>query len=198
MTTLLRIAGTSGSGKTTLVKDMMKRRNARAVWWPDKDGKPGKIRGYRFEIPGHREGLVIGRYDLKTGGVDSAFNKKINGKNSMVLLQEEIEAWLNAKLVSPPSLILFEGLIASSIWGRWAKLAETLPFIFAFMDTPVDTCYDNVMIRNGGKPIRRHHLDDLYQRTQRQIKKARAANLDLRFLRWGTGSEDLEAILNSI
>ena len=47
--------------------------------------------------------------------------------------------------------VLFEGLIVTSVWGRWMELAKKVPMHFMFLDTPLETCYERVLQRSGGR-----------------------------------------------
>ncbi len=203
---IIRLAGTSGSGKTTLVRQLMEKRNAQPILWPEEidQKKPPKIRGYNFEVSElARFGLIIGRYNLTTGGADIAFNSKVNGRNSMERLQDEVQYWAEPPIQRP--VILFEGLIVTSVWGRWAQMAQEHPeygVVFAFLDTPLDTCRANVAKRNqnkprSGDPVRQdRNLRDKFETCQRQIPKGKEAGLDIRMIRYEHGLEDLEMIID--
>ena len=223
---IIRLAGTSGSGKSTLVRALMEKRGAKPFLWPAVEGakKPPKIRGYSFPYQGRSTpGLIVGRYNLRTGGADRAFNHKMPNaegviRNSIERLQDEIELFWNPPEERP--CIIFEGLIVSSVWGRWVRLSQKHPeynMTFAFMDTSLDTCRENVHKRNQGKPrggdVERQdrNLISKYEGCVRQLEDCKGngwkkwikspqepvtERLDWRIIRYNHALEDLEAILD--
>ena len=227
---IIRLAGTSGSGKTTLIRELMEKRGAKPFLWPAVEDakKPPKIRGYYFPIQEDRPagGLIIGRYNLTTGGADNAFNKKLPNaegviRNSMERLQDEVEYFRNERGVP---CIIFEGLIVSSVWGRWVRMSQEHPeygMIFAFMDTSLDTCRRNVQTRNQGKPRsgnedrQDRNLVSKFEACERQLRDAKGSGwkkwldkgerpvtpvtegaLNWRIIRYEHALEDFEAIID--
>lgn len=143
---IYNIRGTSGSGKTSLVRQLVKSYEAPPIWWKDLF-----IKGY--QLPNNL--FVVGRYDdkIKGGGVDNITSKlfkeyKNSGRegNSMDAVEEFVK-----HLHYGFQHVIFEGIIVTSVWGRWVKMAQEYPMHFLFLDTPMDVCYQRVLGRNGGK-----------------------------------------------
>ena len=147
---IYNIRGTSGSGKTTLVRELVNDVEHEVVQIPWPKNKT-KIIGYR--LPNHL--FVVGRYDsaIKGGGVDNVtgvlYQEFIahGGKgNSMDAVESTVRGW-----DSEGYNVIFEGLIVTSVWGRWQKMAAEIPVHFLFLDTPLEVCYQRVLQRSGGR-----------------------------------------------
>jgi len=143
---IFNIRGTSGSGKTFLVRSIVSHYNGTEI-----TDDSGKIFGYR--LPGNLR--VLGRYDdaVKGGGVDNVTNglvkrfEAVGGVgNSMDAVEAQVRKWANAG-----RHVIFEGLIVTSVWSRWVRMAEDLPCFFLFMNTPLMVCFNRVMERSGGR-----------------------------------------------
>ena len=143
---IYNIRGTSGSGKTYLVRQLVNRYMMDTI-----RDEHGKIFGYRLP----RNLLVLGRYDdaIKGGGVDNITEPLYKRYlahgwvgNSMDAVEAQVRKW--AQLGHH---VLFEGIIVTSVWGRWVKLAADEPVHFLFLDTPLEVCYQRVLERSGGR-----------------------------------------------
>ena len=135
---VINIRGTSGSGKTTLVRGIMAMGTATPIGGTEK--KPDV---YRIDIPTlSRPVFVIGSYENVCGGCDS------------ISTQDEICNRVRA--CAPNGHVLVEGLLMSHLFSRYAMLdrefhAQGIPFIGAFLDTPLETCLDRVRARREAK-----------------------------------------------
>lgn len=148
---IYNIRGTSGSGKTHLARSLVNSVDPAIIF---QEGSQ-KIFGYVITPTSQRGLLVLGRYDdgIKGGGVDNitgALHKRFLADglegNSMDAVQHEVLNWYLEGYH-----VLFEGLIVTSVWGRWRKIAEEIPFHFLFLDTPLEVCYQRVLERSGGR-----------------------------------------------
>lgn len=81
--------------------------------------------------------------------------------------------------------VLIEGLVLSSAVSLWTDIAEEFPgqVVLAFLDTPVETCIQQVYQRNGGKPIKEkqlisHHGTIGRQRARFSERGIRVVNID--------------------
>ncbi len=149
---IYNIRGTSGSGKTTVVRQLVNSVEHEVVQipWGKKQDKT-KIIGYRLL----NDLYVVGRYDdaIKGGGVDNVtgiLTKKFHDGggegNSMDAVEHAVR-----ELHEEGKHVLFEGLIVTSVWGRWVKMADEIPVHFLFLDTPLEVCYQRVLERSGGR-----------------------------------------------
>jgi adenylate kinase family enzyme len=143
---IFNIRGTSGSGKTHLVRQIVKHYKHRVITDAD-----DHIFGY--QLPNNL--WVLGRYDdaIKGGGVDNItgrlFKRYQTGGgdgNSMDAVDMQVRRWAERG-----RHVIFEGLIVTSVWGRWLEMAKDLEMMFLFLDTPMETCYERVLERSGGR-----------------------------------------------
>lgn len=151
---IVQIRGTSGSGKTWLIYRLMEHFNAQPILKEDE-----KIEGYLLD----HNIRVAGRYTTACGGMDTIRDK------------EESEAII--RRYADLGHVFFEGLLISGVWGRWYQIAQDYPgqYLWLFMDTPLEKCNEQVMIRNGGKPVSMDNLRGKYNAVQGAYKKAVAA-----------------------
>jgi hypothetical protein len=150
---IVNIRGTSGSGKTTIVLKLLKS-FAHSQIWVDANGneklvpvneadspKPdGKLWGY--ELPSLRL-RIVGRYETPCGGCD--------GISTQQEVEDRVRLWHGKGYH-----VLFEGLLISHIYGRWAKLAQDVGrdnMMFAFLRTPLVTCLERVTARRSARGV---------------------------------------------
>jgi hypothetical protein len=130
---IINVRGCNGSGKTTIVRRFLDRLPSQPL-----GGKPGRPAGYRVDastwgilVPIY----VVGSYENTCGGTD--------GINT----QEEIAE----RVVKAHALghVLVEGLLMSksSAGGHVAPILKEHGAIFAFLDTPWETCLERVLQR---------------------------------------------------
>ena len=171
---IINIRGTSGTGKSTLVRNLFNAQKTVGVREDYVLGKRDvlkpttkkKVVGYQLANGTH----VVGRYETKCGGCDT-----IKMQDQVQRLVEEAWATEEAKTV------VFEGLLTCNSYGRWKELAEREPFMFLFLDTPIEVCLDAVVARRleAGKtrkeaePDERtiYNLTRMYDTNQKTYKK---------------------------
>lgn len=189
---IINIRGTNGSGKTHLVRRLLAEHEHEVIY--DQTGK--KIVAYNlFNL----NTFVVGRYDVACGGVDTMPKPKdMPDWNSMDVVEQEVRRY--AKMGN----VLFEGLIVSSVYGRWAKIAEEFPFTWAFLDTPMEVCRQRVGERNGGKLLKNEelglektHLGLVYRRCQTHLRRAQAAGLNVLVVNYERAYETIQEQLLS-
>lgn len=189
---ILNLRGINGSGKTTLVRQLMEHFGpAEPVILPNpkprKDGKqPDKIMGYRMKTPYLTEPLfVFGNYENVCGGLDNLAGV------SWDWIEAEIIKW------AKKGHVIVEGAIASTLWGRWETITQSIdgPFVWTFMDTPLEQCYANIQERNGGKPIKEEAVLSKLKVHNRHLQRVKEEGFNERHIRWGHGLEDALAIL---
>ena len=189
---ILNIRGTNGSGKTHLVRRLLAEHENEVIY--DQTGK--KIVAYNlFNL----NTFVVGRYDVACGGADAMPKPKdMPGWNSMDVVEQEVRRY--AKMGN----VLFEGLIVSSVYGRWEKIAAELPFTWAFLDTPMEVCRQRVGERNGGKLLKNEelglektHLGLVYKRCQTHLRRAQTAGLNVLVVNYERAYETIQEQLLS-
>src|SRR5882672_10729411 len=102
---VINIRGTNGSGKSHLVHRLIR----------DFKGKPmevdGRVWGYKLDTK--PKVYIVGRYETPAGGCDT------------ILDIENVNRLITAMAGS--GHVVFEGLVATGIAGRWIELAKALP-----------------------------------------------------------------------
>lgn len=163
---IINIRGTSGSGKSTLVHRFLKEHAHEPIMAKLSDWKKEKVVAYKVS-PEKRETIriydedhgsfettkitvltptyVMGRYETQCGGWDS-----MSYKGSHTDLQLMID------MAADKGNVIFEGLTVSSSYGRWLNVSKDHPgqFVWAFMDTPEEVCYQRILARSGREPKR--------------------------------------------
>ena len=136
---VINIRGTSGSGKTTVVRGIM----AKGVVTPF-GGTTKKPDFYSINLTPaiERPVIVVGSYENVCGGCDS------------ISTQDEICDRIRAG--ASMGHVLVEGLLMSHLFSRYAMLdrelaAQNIPFIWAFLDTPIDVCLARVVERREAR-----------------------------------------------
>ncbi len=191
---MLNFRGINGAGKTTLVNQLMKHLGpAEPIMGPDirprkgkNAGKPRPERIAAYRLRGSEQPMyVMGRYTNACGGLDN-----LSGVNWDWIVEEAL------RLESLGHVIL-EGAIASTIWGRFETMVQRSgsPFVWAFLDTPLEQCFANIQTRNGGKPIKEWRVLAKEKQHYRIIERVQENGYIERHIRWGHGLEDALAIL---
>lgn len=148
---VVSIRGTHGSGKSTVVRKLMERSELVAiVGTPQSTTGKLKTRGYVLRVPGVlREVLVVGPYTTACGGCDA------------IVPYADIWPVINNHGLAMGRSVVFEGALVSSSCGNIgramidaAKSSARVRAYFAFMDTPLKTCIQQVNARRAaaGKP----------------------------------------------
>jgi len=140
---IISLRGTNGSGKSYLVKKLMQRYDAT----PHGEDRRGKPLGYTMMLGNGSTLCLVGRYDIACGGCDS--------------IQPYDDIWPRVELMyTLGDHVLFEGALVSSGYGRIGIASEAFgdDFVFTFLDTPLQTCIDNIQKRResrgkGDKPM---------------------------------------------
>ncbi len=94
------------------------------------------------------------------------------------------------------NVVLFEGVVVSTIYEPWKEWAEEQGgMAWAFLDTPLDTCLRRIQARNGGKPVKEDQVADKHRTIARVRGKALADGLVTYDLNWESALIDLRAIV---
>jgi hypothetical protein len=123
---LISLRGTHGSGKTTAVKRLLK--HPYEVLGDNPEKKPD---GYKVSIPGLKKPVfIVGSYKTACGGCDG--------------IQPYALIWPRVEKYAKEGHVVFEGALVSSSYGNIGRASEPYgdDMVFAFMDTPVETCIE--------------------------------------------------------
>ena len=149
-TTIINIRGTNGSGKSTLALSML-----------------DPVR-HEVELGGvtcltDLTTVLIGPYPPgKTGGCDRI------GKF------ETMRTAIRVCALNYP-FVVFEGITVATTFGSWAEFCLELPFIWAYLDTPLEMCLARVRQRNGGADFKEEMVEDKFRSILSTRNKALAA-----------------------
>jgi hypothetical protein len=132
---IVNLRGCNGSGKTHAVRTFLERLPHEAI-----GGKPSKPKGYRVDATSWGIALpiyVVGSYENACGGLDG------------VPTQQEC----SDRIVAAHELghVIAEGLLASKSGpnGHLMPILREHGAVFAFLDTPWDTCLERVLARRA-------------------------------------------------
>lgn len=222
---IINIRGTSGSGKTHLARELMaamenvnpipgdsqigglgthypRNKNSKAIGYAGTYTYPDKI-------PHHVS--IVGRYETACGGCDT------------IKTQDEICDRVRA--FATRGDVVFEGLLVSVLYDRYAKLATELmnvynrvkpvneaalkrdldtfpPFIFAFLDTPEELCVERVKQRRiaagNTQPLNETNTREKWHICQRVAEKLTAAGLPVVWINHENALSDLTMYLKGV
>lgn len=178
-TYFINIRACNGAGKTSLLRRYAARVGITDVIdgfqpvYPEGHPKAGKNRGKPVPITRLNDGVVIvgdyspASYGSTTAGLDR-ISTQADAKAAILYASQG---------VPQPKAVLFEGIIVSTIFQGWLDFSKTLeePMIWAFVETPVETCLTRIAARNGGKEINEDLVWDKWRSIRRVKEKAVAA-----------------------
>ena len=173
---IVNIRGCNGSGKTTIVRRFLTKLPTEPL-----GGKPGRPAGYRVDATPWGLQLpvfVVGSYENTCGGADG------------IKTQEEIAE--RVVKAHEHGHVLVEGLLMSksSDGGHVAPILKQHGAIFAFLDTPWDTCLERVLARRAEagneKPFDPEKtMRTAYEQCHRSYELlSEAGGYDVRWLDW--------------
>lgn len=187
---IINIRGTSGSGKTTLVRRLLNDADSPPDFNVEEiyEEAAGKERLVAYRLPFNL--YVLGSYKNTCGGCDTFSWKGGTGD----YLEDLVRRY------AAKGHVIFEGYIVSNSYGRWAKVAEELPFTWAFLHTPVEDCIARVYGRRaakgrGDKPFKEQNLRNGWEGNKRSEELATAAGFNIVQLMPETAYEQLRGLL---
>ncbi len=186
MKTLLNIRGTNGSGKSTLARRFFGELDA-TVKLCSYLSKASTLKTITGTINPENHACVVGDYGTMAGGLDKI--------PTFALQFEAIEA---ALALDDVGTAVAEGVLASTVFGSWARHAGELNrrgirVVWAFLQTPIETCLERIQIRNGGKPIKEDLVEGKLLQIDRVREKAEACpDIEAMILPYG---DEWEAIV---
>lgn len=159
---IVNVRGTSGSGKSTLAREVIAHYGC--VPAQLESGATGSVLHYYSDKAMHM--MVVGKYARECGGCDTI-------KTQDEVVQHVCYAATYARNV------LFEGAVVSTIAERYLRLADDFrgSFIFAILDTPLETCLERVRQRRQAKgntkPLNTYRTEEKFRATTRFAETAR-------------------------
>lgn len=144
---IINLRGTNGSGKSTVARGLMALDTRTRVINLAPSGQKGFMTTYvqGYHIP-KLDMVVVGLYKTDCGGCD--------GIKTQELVHESVK--YAAKFTEH---VFFEGVIVSTIFSSYLRLSKELrkegkPFVWAYLDTPVELCLERVYKRNDGEELK--------------------------------------------
>lgn len=155
---IVNIRGTNGSGKTTLVRSLIAMGNGSAqvdlAPYFTKGGKERFVPGTTFILPNGKTCCAVGNYaGPNCGGCDT-----IKTQDLICASVEDAAKRFDH--------VLFEGVIVSTLYSRYAKLDAEMyrkyeqMTVWLYLLTPTKLCLNRIQKRNGGKPINEQLVED--------------------------------------
>lgn len=166
----INVRGCNGSGKTTLLRSLAKAvqpLSLGVVKPPDHRPIPVTYGQGGIAILGDYTPGATGT----TAGCDRIKTQDAT-KRALEIIGRDPEV----------KVVLFEGVVVSTIFGPWKDWAECSapgPLWWAFLDTPVSLCLRRIQQRNGGKPIKEELVVDKHLTIDRVREKADMAGLNV-------------------
>jgi cytidylate kinase len=167
---IINIRGTSGSGKTWIVEQL---REQFDIYTHVK--QEGRVMGYTN--PDYTM-FLVGRYESDCGGCDT------------IKLQDDIVDRVR-RFSELGKHVIFEGLLVSHIYGRYAELCREYPpgtYKWLFLDTPLGICLERVAERRKAKgnmePLNPYHTELKWHAARQVFRKAEADGFDPQWINY--------------
>ena len=176
---IVNIRGTSGSGKSTSVRGLMNlagRVERCHAYSNDELFATGRPDAYELDLDLGSPLFVVGSYETECGGCDS------------IPTQDEICA--RVRRYASKGHVVMEGLLMSHLFSRYAALDRELqptPYIWAFLDTPLELCIARVKARRDARGVAKkefnpHNTTQKWHDMRRVYEKCIKAGLDARWV----------------
>lgn len=169
----INIRGCNGSGKTTLLRKLVAEDREATVRSTPEGVLVGEAAHKPIPFTFTTSGLaVLGDYlpakDNQTPLPTTAGCDRVKTQAATKKALEWAAAEPGVKLV------LFEGVVVSTIYGPWREWSRSQGgMAWAFLNTPLDVCLKRIQVRNGGKPIQTEQVADKHRTIARVAGKAR-------------------------
>lgn len=159
MTRFINVRGTNGSGKTTLLRNLARDYGVVQVKHVTAQRQP---KGVPITVL-NRGCALVGDYSANAKGTTAGLDRIKTQAGAK-------EAIVNAAWLDNVSIVLFEGILVSTIYTPWRDWSRSKGgMIWAYIDTPIDVCIKRVQERNGGKTVKTeliHKKDRMITRTR--------------------------------
>lgn len=189
----LNVCGTNGSGKTTLLRSFVKAMgvipNVVPISVPNHPPIPVT---YTEDPTGTKVIAVLGDYSPGATGTTAGCDRI----KTQQAIKDALLGIVNRDLAVPVSLVLFEGVLVSTIFGPWLEWERANGgMVRAFLDTPLDVCLARIQQRNGGKPIKEDLVADKHKTIEgvrKKVLNAYPGGGRVVTLRWDRALKDLK------
>ena len=156
---ILNIRGCNGSGKSTVAMGLL-------------DGPPRLLLTPEGPLTAGVEVALIGPYpEGKTGGCDRL--KTFDETRRLIRYARDRYR-----------VVVFEGVIISTVFGSWATFCCEVPFVWAFLTTPYEVCLGRIRQRNGGVEFKESLVRGKWETMGRVKAKAAQAEFQVIELNW--------------
>lgn len=163
MTKFINVRGTNGSGKTTLLRNLALDYGVVQVKHVTAQRQP---KGVPITVLNMGCALV-GDYSANAKGTTAGLDRIKTQAGAK-------EAIVNAAGLDNVSIVLFEGILVSTIYTPWRDWSQSIGgMIWAYLDTPIDVCIKRVQERNGGKSVKDDLIKSKYTTIDRTMAKAK-------------------------
>lgn len=195
----INVRGCNGSGKTSVLRSLAKRSGTALTlrlsppFPASEQSPPHDPIPFTFSDDGV---AILGDYRPPQPGTKEATTAGCDRVKTQAATKAALE-WAAAQ----PGVwvVLFEGVVVSTIYGPWKEWAEAQGgMAWAFLDTPLATCLERIQKRNGGKPIQEDQVADKHRTIARVRGKALADGLVVADLHWQTALTDLRTVLADV
>lgn len=200
---VINVRGTSGSGKSWVMRQLMARFGSR----------------YDHNLLSHvlnGTTLLLGRYDSQTGEVGLDYLMKqisITRRGRREVALDYIHSMATQRMLPARSVffpssreedgtpfenVLFEGLLATSVYGRYRRMADEVDFRWVFLNTSLEICLAQVKergkrTRNSRLPLNPDNTIEKWKITRRHVEKARADGMKF----WDVSSAEAVELIAS-
>jgi len=187
---VINIRGTSGSGKTTAVRQLLNLCGVQTQCLMD-----GKVLATSVVLPNGIPLFAIGSYASVCGGCDTMHTQ------DMICSVP--------RYYSQFGHVVFEGMIFSSTWARYAALNDEfvhmgIEYVWLYLDTPLEMCLENVRRRRAARGVAKKEFNPTntiskYHGVIKTMDLAMAAGYDVRTLHYAgdTAAQLLDVLCSS-
>lgn len=179
---IINIRGTSGSGKSYVVRQIMERFGPAEVRRPIL-GESRSTKPLGYYLPNVNL-FVPGSYENTCGGCDT------------IDTMDEVGARVKAAYDSGYH-VLFEGVMVSSVLGRWIEMSIGKDWRWVFLDTPLDECLKRIeerrKARGDDRPVNPVRTQEKHKRNMHDLKVLRETGYTNV---WAMGSGDAVRVIS--
>lgn len=185
---IINIRGANGSGKTTVLRNLAQNYelDCEVILVGVADHKPIPV-----TFCNSSKIAIVGDYSKESNNCTTSGCDRIKTQSAA---KEVLDCLLRAPSVE---VVLFEGIIVSTIYEPWKLWAEKHGgMTWAFLDTPLDVCLERIQKRNGGKEIKEDLVAGKVNTITRVREKAEADKLHVVTIDHKNANFELYKLLN--
>jgi len=165
MSLIINIRGTNGSGKSTLVSHYIDpTRQEVLLEFENNRGKMGRVVGNTNDSS---NSPLYTDWPIEICTVGHYSNLTYSGGMDRISTQRHMKEGVRSA-VQQHDVVFAEGIIAGTTYKPWLEFSQMMQaeghtFVWAFLDTPIETCLERVQHRNGGKPVKSDQITAKYK-----------------------------------